>query len=421
MRRQWIEEVKTWIDLPRSATLAGWVRARRVLGGVTFVVLADRTGEIQLVDRQGLLESVTLESVVAVTGVVKPEARAPGGRECHIEAVRVLNRAVGVPWVPGRNAPADLEERLTYRVLSLREPAAQRIFRLEAALGDAFRSTLAAAGFLEVHTPKIVATGTEGGAELFPLTYFERPAFLAQSPQFYKELLVGSGFERVYEVGAVYRAEPHATRRHLNEYVSLDLEMGFIETLDALLDLEDTLLTAFRDAAGGLDFEPGWLRRPPVRLTLAEAADAVARHFGKALPPGHLDPEAERLLCRFVGGTEADGAAFVTAWPVDVRPFYAREWPEGSGLTASFDLIAGGLEITTGGLREHRRSRLVDELRRRGQDPEGFRFYLDPFDWGMPPHGGMAIGLERLTMMVAGLENVREASLFPRDRHRLTP
>jgi nondiscriminating aspartyl-tRNA synthetase len=406
---------------PEPVEIAGWLAARRDLGGVTFGVLRDRSGSIQVVDRSGALGRLPLESVAQVSGLVRADARAAGGRECELTALRVLNPAEAVPWIPGRNAPVDLEERLNFRVLALREPLLQRVFRLQAALGRAFREQLTGEGFLEVHTPKIVATGTEGGAELFPLNYFERPAFLAQSPQFYKELLVGAGFERVYEVAPVFRAEPHATRRHLNEYVSLDLECGFVEHLEDLLALEERLLGRFQEAGEALGWTPAWLAAPPARLTLLEAARALESRYGKVLAPGHLDPEGERLLCTYVGGNPAAGAAFVTAWPGAVRPFYAKEDPEGSGLTASFDLIAGGLEITTGGLREHRPDRLEASLRGRGMNPHDFAFYLTPFAWGMPPHGGMAIGLERLTIMMAGLDNVREASLFPRDRHRLTP
>lgn len=252
-------------------------------------------------------------------------------------------------------------------VVPLRDPDARRLFRLKAALAHAFRSMLTSEGFVEVHTPWIVATGTEGGAELFPLTYFERAAFLPKAPKFTKEMLVGAGFERVDEVGPVYRAEPHATRRHLNEYVSLDLGCGFVKDLDDLLALEERLLEAFRQTAKSYGYSPGWLQKAPVRLTLAEVSDALQRCYGKALSPGHMDPEGERLLCRHVGGKEQDGAVFVTDWPTGVRPFYALERPEESGLTASFDLIAKGLEITTGGLREHRRARLEHALVARGR------------------------------------------------------
>ena len=409
-------------EAPRTSTeVAGWLRARRDLGGVTFGLLRDRTGRVQLVDREGHLSQLPLETVISVSGALRAEARAPGGWELVVERVDVLNRVEGVPWVPERSMPQDLEEQLRHRILTLRDEPVMRVFRLQAALGRMFRETLDALGFTEVHTPKIVATGTEGGAELFPLDYFGEPAFLAQSPQFYKEMLVATGLERVYEVAPVYRAEPHATRRHLNEYVSLDLEMGYTEALAELLDLEEHLLEAFRAAADAIGFSAGWLLRPPARMSLAEAHDALARRYGKVLAAGHLDPEAERLLCAYVGGSEAEGAVFVTDWPRAVRPFYAREMPEDPGNTASFDLLAGGMEITTGGLREHRWERQVASLTERGLDPTRFGFYLDPFRWGMPPHGGMAVGLEHLTIMTAGLDNVRQATLFPRDRGRLSP
>lgn len=409
-----------------QVSLSGWIRHIRDLGGLKFAVLEDRTGTIQLVIRQPTAASplgeIPVRSAVAVSAVLQRDPRAPGGAEAHVQAITLLGSAESLPWQPDPLLPlTELgEERYRYRVLALQAPAYQKIFQVQAQLAEAFRAHLASQGFLEVHSPKIVGSGTEGGTELFPVQYFNTPAFLAQSPQFYKEMLVASGFERVYEVGPVFRAEPHATRRHLNEYISLDVEAGFVDALDDLLHLE-TALVASLAAAVPESVRAPWMTRTPASLTFRDATDALRIHYGKVNAPGHLDPESERLLCGYVGGSEAQGAAFVTEWPETARPFYARRSDDDRALTSSFDLLAGGMEITTGGLREHRPDRLVSQIAERGLNPADFTFYTEAFRWGMPPHGGFAIGLERLTMVALGLDNVRDASLFPRDRTRLWP
>lgn len=408
-------------------SLSGWIRHIRDLGGIRFLVLEDRTGKIQLVIQHAVHPTtipaeLPVHSAVTVSAVLHRDPRAPGGVEAHVREIAVSGTAETLPWQPDPFLSlSELgDERYRYRVLALQTPAYQTVFRVQAQLGEAFRTHMASLGFLEVHSPKIVGSGTEGGTELFPVQYFNTQAFLAQSPQFYKEMLVAAGFERVFEVGPVFRAEPHATRRHLNEYISLDVEAGFVETLDDLLTLEAGLIGALAEAVPDSLRAP-WLTRPPASLTFSEAADVLCRHYGKLIAPGHLDPEAERILCRYVGGTEAQGAVFITEWPESVRPFYARRSDDNATLTSSFDFLAGGLEITTGGLREHRRDVLVAQIAARGLDPADFAFYTDAFGWGMPPHGGFAIGLERLTMVALGLDNVRDASLFPRDRVRLWP
>jgi len=283
-------------------------------------------------------------------------------------------------------------------------------------------------GFLEVHTPKIVASGTEGGTELFPVQYFERTAYLAQSPQFYKQMLVGAGYERVFEVGPVYRAEPHSTTRHLNEYISLDIEMGFIESEQDLLALEARLLRhmfarVHERCAKELEMYGVTVPKIPERIpqiTLAQAHEILHERFDKRIA-GDLDPESERLLCRYAQEEWGCELLFVTHYPREKRPMYAMPDSHNPALTRSFDLLYKGLEITTGGQRIHEYEQLVESIRGRGLDPTNFEFYLEVFKYGMPPHGGFAIGAERLTMQLLNLSNVREASFFPRDRTRLTP
>jgi nondiscriminating aspartyl-tRNA synthetase len=256
--------------------------------------------------------------------------------------------------------------------------------------------------------------------------YFERTAYLAQSPQFYKQMLVGAGFERVFEVGPVYRAEPHSTTRHLNEYISLDIEMGFIESEQDLLALEARLLRHMfarvrercaRELAIYGATVPDVPERIP-QITFADAQKILREQFNKHTD---LDPESERLLCRYAQEELGSELLFVTHYPKEKRPMYAMPDPENPALTRSFDLLYKGVEITTGGQRIHEYERLVESMRGRGLDPANFEFYLEVFKYGMPPHGGFAIGAERLTMQLLNLSNVREASFFPRDRTRLTP
>lgn len=399
-------------------TVFGWVAAVRRLGAVTFVVLRDRSGTCQVV-----LESGTpppTEAVVRIAGVTAAEPRAPGGVELRGTSVEVVAApAVPLPFALHRpEIPAALETILEHRGASLRHPGERAAFAVQAALTRGFRRHLDGLGFTETHTPKLVGGATEGGAEVFAVDYFGHPAFLAQSPQLYKQVLVGAGFERVYEVGSVYRAEPHATARHLSEYVSLDAETELFAGggAGALIALEQGLLSAMFDevrAACGAGLER--LGVPPLPdpsraavVTLAEALRVTGRPT--------LDPEGERLLCARLGEM-----VFVTAWPAAERPFYALEAESAPGLTESFDLILRGLEVTTGGRREHRYERLTAAMQRRGVPAAGFEDYLGAFAHGMPPHGGFAIGLERLTARLLGLPNVRRASLFPRDRHRLRP
>ncbi len=414
--------------------LQGWINNLRPLGKLCFVVLRDRSGLIQTVlyDRPDLVKQLQEEAVIELTGQVRPDSRAPHGCEVEVHELKIVRTPAGTLPIqvnrPHRVLDTKLETLLTHRVLSLRNPEIGAIFRVQAELIHGFREFLTQEGFLEVHTPKIVASGTEGGTELFPVQYFERRAYLAQSPQFYKQMLVGAGFERVFEVGPVYRAEPHSTTRHLNEYISLDIEMGFIESEQDLLTLEARLLQSMFErvktrCAKELALSEATVPQVPEsipQLTLAEARAILKEKFNKNTA-GDLDPESERLLCRYAQEELGCELLFVTHYPVEKRPMYAMPDPQNPALTRSFDLLYKGLEITTGGQRIHEYERLVHNIQKRGLDPTNFEFYLEVFQYGMPPHGGFAIGAERLTMQLLNLANVREASFFPRDRTRLTP
>ncbi|MCS6936554.1 MAG: aspartate--tRNA(Asn) ligase [Candidatus Bipolaricaulota bacterium] len=420
--------------LNEKVFLQGWVYHFRPIGKLCFLVLRDRSGTVQAVlyDRADVADHLREESVVELVGYVRRDERAPNGCEVLVSDLKILSTPVEpLPIQINRPRAAinvRLETLLEHRVLSLRHPEIGAIFKVQAELIHGFREFLIQEGFLEVHTPKIVASGTEGGTELFPVQYFERTAYLAQSPQFYKQMLVGAGFERVFEVGPVYRAEPHSTTRHLNEYISLDIEMGFIESEQDLLDLEARLLRHIfarvqERCAKELALYGATIPKIPEKIPqikLAEAQAILQQRFNKE-STGDLDPESERLLCRYAQEELGCELLFVTHYPRQKRPMYAMPDPQNPHLTRSFDLLYKGLEITTGGQRIHQYPMLVESIRGRGLDPANFEFYLEVFKSGMPPHGGFAIGAERLTMQLLNLSNVREASLFPRDRSRLTP
>ncbi len=413
-----------------EVSLAGWLQQVRQVGRqLAFWIVRDRSGWTQVVVSGQLAQSAPpLESVVAVTGQAVA-SRSLQGYELQATNVQVITTAAELPFeLHHGEIKAGDEQVFNHRVLSLRHNRNQAIFRVKAVALQAYRAYLSRAGFLEVQTPKIVATGTEGGAELFPVQYFNRPAYLAQSPQFYKQMLVAAGFERVFEVGPVFRAESHDTSRHTNEFTSLDLEMGFINSVDTLMELETELLkhmftTVRQECARELELLGANL--PELdhipRISLAEAQAILKQEHGHLSPQGNLDPAGEKLLCQYAQQEWGSPLVFVTDYPTAVRPFYTRTHCDTPELTHSFDLLFRGLEITTGGLRIHKHEQLVQALRERNLEPEAYRFYLQAFTHGAPPHGGFAIGLERLTARMLELPNVRQATLFPRDRQRLVP
>ncbi|HTO56483.1 MAG TPA: aspartate--tRNA(Asn) ligase [Pseudomonadales bacterium] len=415
----------------QSVLLRGWVFRLRQLASTTFVVLRDSSGEVQCVchPREVAELHLKLDDAIEIVGSVRDEPRAKLGVEVDIERVRVLNPATHkLPF----NTSSDLsgvgpDARLEYRPLAARNQAIGDVFRVQGALLRYFRAFLLEHGFTEIITSKIVASGTEGGTNLFTIDYFERTAYLAQSPQFYKEHGVAA-FERVFETGHVYRAEPHASARHLTEYYSLDLEFGFIDAAEDVIRLEKELLTSMfarlNESHGdmlkrlGAEPPPSMLHAPIWEF--GECLDRLRSAHGTKHLTDDLDPEAERRLCVLAEKATGVPAVFVVGFPLSGRPFYSA--PRGSnGAAQSFDLLFRGVEITTGGQRLHRRADLEAALRGRGIDPTDFESHLKMFELGMPPHGGLAIGLERLTAQVLGLNNVRDAVLYPRDRDRLTP
>lgn len=414
-----------------QVVLRGWIHRLRVLSKTTFVILRDCSGEAQCVANSELLKDLhlKLDDTVEICGHVRRDSRAKSGYEVDINEIKVLNRAAGsLPFNSSLNLKSVGQETLLeYRPLAMRNEAIGNIFRIQAALLKYFREYLASQCFTEIITSKIVASGTEGGTNLFALAYFDRVAYLAQSPQFYKEHGV-AGFERVYETGHVYRAEPHATSRHLTEYYSLDFELGFIDGPEDVIQVERELLTFMFDQLNR-NYE-GILRqyrRHPLPSMLdvpiwefSHCLELLKQNVGRTDLVDDLDPEAERQLCSLAEKKAGVPSVFVIGFPLTNRPFYTA--PRGvAGGAQSFDLLFQGMEITTGGQRLHRREDLESALLKRGLDPASFASHLKMFELGMPPHGGLAIGLERLTAQVLGLRNIREAVLYPRDRYRITP
>jgi nondiscriminating aspartyl-tRNA synthetase len=428
-QRVLIEAIPNFVQ--EEVTLRGWVSRIRVLGKTIFVVLKDCSGEVQCVAAPESIKEhhLKLEDTVEIVGRVRGESRAKLGYELDILRVRVLNRSgLQLPFTSFSDLDSvNAETLVEYRPLALRNAVIGNIFRIQAALLRFFREFLMQRRFTEIVTSKLVSSGTEGGTNLFEVKYFDRVAYLAQSPQFYKEHGV-AGFERVFETGHVYRAEPHATSRHLTEYYSLDLEFGFIDGPEDVIQLERELLTyIFENMNEHFGDLLGLYREQPLPSMLKvpcwefESCLLLLKEtFNRTDLSDDLDPEAERQLCQLAEKDCGVPAVFVLGFPLSGRPFYTA--PRGtSGAASSFDLLYQGIEITTGGQRLHRREDLEKALRAWKIDPSNFEGHLKMFDLGMPPHGGFAIGLERLTAQVLNLSNVRQASLYPRDRTKLTP
>ncbi len=418
----------------QTVTIAGWIHRRRLLKSVAFLIVRDATGLAQVVVTEpkirAELEVLAEESVVEVAATVVANPVAPGGIELVHPALRVLSAAEPVPFDLYRPAlTAALPTLLDHAATALRHPRRQAAFRMAAAAVHGFRSTLDAKGFVEVHTPKIVESATESGANVFALDYFGRPAYLAQSPQFYKQVMVGV-FERVYEVGPVFRAEPHDTVRHLAQYTSLDVELGFIrdhrDVMPVLRDAIAGMVAAIGERAGPqLQAWPCALPEVPEQIPSVHFADAVAMvgaDLGEDLSEEpDLAPAHERWLGDWARREYGSDFLFVVGYPMVKRPFYTHPDPDRPTHSNSFDLIFRGLELVTGGQRRHLYADYLSALAARGEPVQPYQSYLDAFRHGMPPHGGFAIGLERFLMRLLEVANVREVTLFPRDLHRLSP
>ena len=429
-----IREILSGDYVGKTIKMNGAVHNIRDMGEFAFIILRKAEGLVQCVYEEGKtefdLKDLKEESAVEVTGVIALEERAPQGFELRLTGIRVLSEpAETMPIAINKwKMNTSLETRLSLRPVSLRNVRERAKFKIQEGIVRGFREFLSSQGFTEVHTPKIVSRGAEGGANVFKLNYFNKKAELGQSPQFYKQMMVGV-FDRVFEVAPVFRAEKHNTTRHLNEYIGLDFEMGYIDSFEDVMAMEigflkytmELLKSEYKKELDMLGIDlPSISQIPHVRF--AEAKQLVSEKYNRKIRnPFDLEPEEEVLIGRYFKEEYDSDFVFVTHYPSKKRPFYAMDDPENTSVTLSFDLLYKGLEITTGGQRIHDYQMILEKMEKRGMDPEDIKDYLMIFKYGMPPHGGLGIGLERLTMRLLDEQNVRETSLFPRDVTRLEP
>ncbi len=415
------------------AEVIGWVHEVRDLGGLAFFVIRDRSGIIQVtipkkkVTAEVLetVRNISRESVVRVRGQVKAIEKAPGGREIVPEELEIISLAESpLPLDVAEKVPAELDTRLDSRFLDARKPRVRAIFFIRSAVTCAATAFLASRGCINITTPKIVAAATEGGTELFPIAYFEKEAFMNQSPQLYKQMMMAAGFESVFEIGPIFRAEEHNTVRHLNEATSLDVEVSFADHNDVMELLEDLIIHVYETVAktcsnelAELGIELAVPKKPFPRIPYIEAIEIANRTIEEKIAfGGDLSPAAERAVGDAVGTHY-----FIVDWSTDTRPYYAMPYPDRPEFCKAFDLMHPRMELASGAQRIHDYNLLVERIRAKGLSPESFEFYLKTFRYGMPPHAGWGLGIERLVMTMLDLGNIREAVLFPRDRHRLTP
>lgn len=429
-----IAEILAGDYVGKTVKVQGAVHTIRDMGDVAFIILRKAEGLVQCVYEDGAvnmeLKDLKEESAVEVTGVVTLEERAPHGFEVHVSEIRVLSQPAEVlPIAVSKyKMNASLEAKLALRPVSLRNLRERAKFKVQEGIVRGFRDFLQSQGFTEIHTPKIVSRGAEGGSNVFKLDYFSKKAELGQSPQFYKQTMVGV-YDRVFEVAPVFRAEKHNTTRHLNEYIGLDFEMGYIDGFEDVMAMETGFLqytmklleTEYKKELDMLGVTlPKVDKIPAVRFD--KAKELVAEKYNRKIRnPYDLEPEEEILIGRYFKEEYDSDFVFVTHYPSKKRPFYAMDDPADPKFTLSFDLLFKGLEVTTGGQRIHDYEEILAKMEKRGMDPEDISSYLMIFKYGMPPHGGLGIGLERLTMRLLDEQNVRETSLFPRDVTRLEP
>jgi aspartyl-tRNA synthetase len=416
-----------------TVTIAGWAQALRLQRALQFIIVRDHTGTVQVTHRRDgtalerALDGLTAESAVRVTGQVQANPVVSlGGLELVPETVTIENLAQAPLPIDSRTGP---EGRLDWRFLDVRRrPAARLVFAVQTTVERAMREFARAEGCTEMHTPKLMGTASESGAEVFKVGYFGRPAYLAQSPQFYKQMAIAGGIDRVFEVGPVFRAEPSFTSRHATEFTGVDVELAWIDSVEDVMSFEERMLahvlgevSAAHGAAIEEHFETTVTvpRVPFPRLTLTEAAALTGTAAGSAR--GDLDGPGERAVSARVLAETGHEFAFVTRYPASARPFYHLRPAAAPELTESFDLLWKGLEITTGAQREHRYDVLLAQAAEKGLSPEPMRWYLDCFRYGCPPHGGFGLGLGRLLMVLLGLDSIRDVTFLFRGPNRLVP
>jgi aspartyl-tRNA synthetase len=412
----------------KEILLKGWVETIRKLGSVVFVVLRDCSGVVQLVTAKGdksfdKIKDLRRENVVEVVGKAVENSKAPNGVEVQMNNIEILNKAEPLPIEFSGKIETDLSKRLDYRYLDLRNKRNKMIFEFKSVVANAARNFFIKNKFIEIHTPKIVCESAEGGSELFPILYYDKEAYLAQSPQFYKQLAQACCFEKVFEIGPTYRAEKSHTAKHLSEYWGIDSEISFIESYEDVMRLVEELVCSILnqvkekhlDILGEFKVDFPKYKKPFPRITTEKAFELIGKKGED------LSTEDEKKLGEVVKEKFNSDFVFVTQYPFEVRPFYTMKNKENPKLTDSFDLIFRGVELVTGGQREHRYNVLLKQAKEKKVSPESIKFYLEAFKYGMPPHGGFGMGIERFVMQILNLSNVREAVLFPRDVERLVP
>ncbi len=437
MKRVLSDEVASSIG--KNITIAGWLHKKRLLGGLTFINVRDRRGLVQVLveekDEVEKLRGMQIGTVLEVSGEVVKDDRAPGGAELHEPKIKVLVGVSDEPPIeidkPIQHKSENLDTLFEHRVLNIRNLQEQKIFKIRAAANRYFREFLSGKDFVEIQTPKLLAEATEGGAEVFKLDYFDQQATLAQSPQFYKQIMVGA-FERVFEIAPAFRAEPSATTRHMSELTMLDIEMAFVNNHDEVLDLvADMTIDVLKKIYEEYSTELKSLNAPDLVISDKVPRFSVAKiHelYSKATKINTTDekdltPDEERWICDYAKKNHGSELVFATNFPIQAMKFYHKVNPDDESTVLWGDLLFRGLEIATVPMREHHYEKLVEQMKKAGLDPdaEGFKYYLQAFKYGLPAHGGCGFGIDRFVEKTIGLKNIKEATLFPRDINRLTP
>ncbi len=421
-------------DIPKGdgekVKLSGWADEIRLLGKINFLVLRDKTGKIQIIAKKGeveenvlkVMEDLTKESVISVEGKVKLNKEAPGGLEIVPEKLEVLSKAdVPLPIDFSGKVNTTMDKRLDWRFLDMRNPRTAAIFKVQSEITRAFREFFLKEGFTEFWPPEIIEAAPEGGAELFKVTYFDKEAYLAQSPELYKELATGTNLEKIFTIVPVWRAEKHDTPKHLNEIRQMDIEAAFEDQFSIMKYMESVVKyivnSVLENCKEEIELLNPELKVPEVKYVGYEEVIEVLNSNGLKISFGEdFSPEVEKKLAEIYG---KDTLIFIHSWPVSLKPFYIM--PKDEKISNGFDADYGGIEISSGGQRVHRPEILAKQLKAKGLDPEQFKFFIDSLKYGIPPHAGWSIGLERLTMILCGLKNIREACMYPRDKNRLTP
>ena len=413
----------------KRATIFGWVRKTRDLGSLMFIVLYDRFGEIQVTLKKGdknfeMASKISRESVLRVTGTVTKNEKAPGGIELNPDEIEVIARAESpLPLETDPKIKSELDTRIDNRFIDLRKKENAAIFAIKDVIYRSFIEYLEKEGFTLMHTPCIIAAATEGGTNLFPLSYFDKEAFLVQSPQLYKQMLMASTFDKVMIITPAFRAEEHNTIRHLNECLQMDIETAFVKDEEGALKYAEGVINYIykqvaekcKEELKALDRKLDVPKMPFKRMTYDDALKFLAKEGIKIEWGNDFTPEAEKMIGKHFN------PVIVTKWPTDIRAFYSMPEPGREEVCRGYDMLIDGIEAMSGAQRVHDYRQLVDILKKRGMNPDNFKFYTDAFRFGMPSHAGWSFGLERLTMFICGLKNIREATLWPRDRTRLTP